>query len=270
MLERTSGLLSELTSYAAVVVGPRPRVGGHPVGPAGRPGAAPGPAGGRPVRRRGREALDRAGRGRLRRAAGPGRAPRSRPTSRGGRWPGWGRPPATGDVGLGPGGHGRRRRRWPTWPSADEPDHVFVGGPSRLAGAFDAVETVRSVLAILEQQLVVVTLLRDVLDQRAVGGHRDRARLRAAGLVRRGGGPGLGGRAGRRRRRPARPDPDELPPGAGRRPRGGRAPGRADRWHPGGHGAARRRPGRGRRGGGATEADPHADRAAGGGRRAGR
>ena len=45
-----------------------------------------------------------------------------------------------------------------------EPDHVFVGGPSRLAGAFDAVETVRAVLATLEQQLVVVTLLRDVLD----------------------------------------------------------------------------------------------------------
>jgi heat-inducible transcriptional repressor len=45
-----------------------------------------------------------------------------------------------------------------------EPDRVFVGGPSRLAGAFDAIETVRAVLATLEQQLVVVTLLRDVLD----------------------------------------------------------------------------------------------------------
>jgi heat-inducible transcriptional repressor len=44
-----------------------------------------------------------------------------------------------------------------------ESDQVFVGGPSRLAGSFDAVETVRSVLEILEQQLVVVTLLRDVL-----------------------------------------------------------------------------------------------------------
>ena len=45
-----------------------------------------------------------------------------------------------------------------------EPEQVFVGGPSRLADAFDAMETVRSVLGILEQQLVVVTLLRDVLD----------------------------------------------------------------------------------------------------------
>src|ERR1700677_1331758 len=44
-------------------------------------------------------------------------------------------------------------------------DQVFVGGPSRLAQSFDAVETVRSVLGILEQQLVVVTLLRDVLNR---------------------------------------------------------------------------------------------------------
>jgi heat-inducible transcriptional repressor len=46
-----------------------------------------------------------------------------------------------------------------------EADQVFVGGPARLAESFDAVETVRSVLSILEQQLVVVTLLRDVLNR---------------------------------------------------------------------------------------------------------
>jgi heat-inducible transcriptional repressor len=46
-----------------------------------------------------------------------------------------------------------------------EADQVFVGGPARLAESFEAVETVRSVLSILEQQLVVVTLLRDVLDR---------------------------------------------------------------------------------------------------------
>jgi len=44
-------------------------------------------------------------------------------------------------------------------------DRVFVGGPSRLAAAFDAVETVRAVLATLEKQLVVVSLLRDVLER---------------------------------------------------------------------------------------------------------
>jgi heat-inducible transcriptional repressor len=44
-----------------------------------------------------------------------------------------------------------------------EPEEVFIGGSSRIAASFDAVETVRSVLAILEQQLVVVDLLNDVL-----------------------------------------------------------------------------------------------------------
>ncbi|MFZ0667267.1 MAG: heat-inducible transcriptional repressor HrcA [Acidimicrobiales bacterium] len=47
----------------------------------------------------------------------------------------------------------------------NEPDHVFVGGSSSMASAFDAVETVRSVLSILEQQLVVVQLIEDVLDR---------------------------------------------------------------------------------------------------------
>ena len=42
---------------------------------------------------------------------------------------------------------------------------VYVGGAARMASAFDAVDVVRSVLATLEQQYVVVTLLRDVLDR---------------------------------------------------------------------------------------------------------
>ncbi|HEX2575635.1 MAG TPA: HrcA family transcriptional regulator, partial [Aquihabitans sp.] len=50
-------------------------------------------------------------------------------------------------------------------PADDEVDHVFVNGASRMAASFDAVETVRSVLTILEQQLVVVSLLRDVVDR---------------------------------------------------------------------------------------------------------
>jgi heat-inducible transcriptional repressor len=44
-------------------------------------------------------------------------------------------------------------------------DPVFVGGASRMAAAFDAVETVRQVLSTLEQQYVVVSLLRDVTDR---------------------------------------------------------------------------------------------------------
>jgi heat-inducible transcriptional repressor len=43
-------------------------------------------------------------------------------------------------------------------------EQLFVGGSARMAEAFDAVDTVRSVLSILEQQLVVVTLLRDIID----------------------------------------------------------------------------------------------------------
>ncbi len=47
----------------------------------------------------------------------------------------------------------------------EETDHVFVGGASRMVAAFDAVDTVGQVLSILEQQYVVVTLLKDVLDR---------------------------------------------------------------------------------------------------------
>jgi heat-inducible transcriptional repressor len=48
---------------------------------------------------------------------------------------------------------------------AGEAGHVFVGGAARMAAAFDAVGTIRTVLGILEQQYVLVTLLKDVLDR---------------------------------------------------------------------------------------------------------
>ncbi len=48
---------------------------------------------------------------------------------------------------------------------SEEAGSVFVGGASRMANAFDAVATVRQVLGILEEQFVVVTLLRDLLDR---------------------------------------------------------------------------------------------------------
>jgi heat-inducible transcriptional repressor len=47
--------------------------------------------------------------------------------------------------------------------SSDE--SVFVGGASSMARAFDAVDTVRNVLRTLEQQYVVVSLVRDILDR---------------------------------------------------------------------------------------------------------
>jgi heat-inducible transcriptional repressor len=44
-------------------------------------------------------------------------------------------------------------------------DHVYVGGASTVAAAFDAVEVVRQVLHTLEQQFVVVSLVRDIVDR---------------------------------------------------------------------------------------------------------
>ena len=42
---------------------------------------------------------------------------------------------------------------------------VYVGGASRVASAFEAVDQIRDVLTILEQQIVVVSLIRGVLDR---------------------------------------------------------------------------------------------------------
>jgi heat-inducible transcriptional repressor len=71
--------------------------------------------------------------------------------------------PATGDVAT---DDLVRRAQHAFTPDHDaESDHVFVGGASRMVAAFDAVETVRRVLALLEQQYVVVGLLQDLLDR---------------------------------------------------------------------------------------------------------
>ncbi len=69
---------------------------------------------------------------------------------------------------------------------SDDPEQVFVGGTSRIATAFDAIETVREVLGILEQQYVVVTLLRDVIDrglQVAIGTETGMAPLADCALI---------------------------------------------------------------------------------------
>ncbi len=46
-----------------------------------------------------------------------------------------------------------------------EGEQVFIGGSSKVAEVFDGVETVRQVLAILEQELLVVSLVQDILDR---------------------------------------------------------------------------------------------------------
>ncbi|MGB0112075.1 MAG: heat-inducible transcriptional repressor HrcA [Ilumatobacteraceae bacterium] len=48
---------------------------------------------------------------------------------------------------------------------ADNSAQVFTGGAAAVANAFDAVEVVRSVLATLEQQFVVVTLVSDIVSR---------------------------------------------------------------------------------------------------------
>jgi len=50
-------------------------------------------------------------------------------------------------------------------PDRHHDEQVFIGGASRMASAFDAVAQVSEILRILEQQFVVVSLLRDVLDR---------------------------------------------------------------------------------------------------------
>lgn len=68
----------------------------------------------------------------------------------------------------------------------DDGHHLYVGGTDRMAAAFEAVETVREVLGVLEQQLVVVSLLRDVLDrglQVAIGSETGMTTLAECSLV---------------------------------------------------------------------------------------
>ncbi|MDE0116949.1 MAG: heat-inducible transcriptional repressor HrcA [bacterium] len=48
---------------------------------------------------------------------------------------------------------------------SDTEEQLFVGGAASVAGLFDATDTVRSVLGILEKQLVVVSLVKDILDR---------------------------------------------------------------------------------------------------------
>jgi heat-inducible transcriptional repressor len=52
--------------------------------------------------------------------------------------------------------------------SRQDSREVFVGGASRMVGAFDTVSTIKSVLATLEEQYVVVNLVREALDRPAL------------------------------------------------------------------------------------------------------
>ncbi|MGI9623267.1 MAG: heat-inducible transcriptional repressor HrcA [Acidimicrobiales bacterium] len=63
---------------------------------------------------------------------------------------------------------------------------VFVGGTASVAGIFDAVEQVQDVLEVLEKQYLVVTLVKDVLDRGlevAIGSETGVAPLNECSLV---------------------------------------------------------------------------------------
>jgi heat-inducible transcriptional repressor len=69
---------------------------------------------------------------------------------------------------------------------ASTDDHVYVGGASTVAEAFEAVEVVRQVLQTLEQQFVVVSLVRDLVDRGmsvAIGGEHGVEPLSACSVV---------------------------------------------------------------------------------------
>jgi heat-inducible transcriptional repressor len=65
-------------------------------------------------------------------------------------------------------------------------EHLYVGGTASVASAFDAVDVVRNVLVTLEQEYVVVSLLRDVLDRGlsvAIGAEHGVEQLAACSVV---------------------------------------------------------------------------------------
>jgi heat-inducible transcriptional repressor len=71
--------------------------------------------------------------------------------------------PTTGDAATDTLVNAARQALWDYHDS--EADQVFIGGAARMASTFQAVDTVRQVLAGLEQQYVLVSLLREALGE---------------------------------------------------------------------------------------------------------
>ena len=190
MLHHTSDLLAQLTNYAAVVVGPRAEAVTvrtvHVVGLVVRRWP--------PSSSCSATAASRTRPSTCRRTSTTPTSPRRRRTSR---------RTCPGRC------SGRRHRSRPTGdPTVDAvcesalgalhrqsgSEHVYLGGASSMASAFDAVEVVRDVLRTLEQQFVVVSLVGDLIQRGMSVAIGDRARRRAAVGVLGGGGAGRGRR----------------------------------------------------------------------------
>ena len=225
MLQETSRLLAGLTDYAAVVIGPSPRgrarcAQSQLVGLSGRVAMVVAVLSNGTVESHHLELDDD-----VTEAAGAaprpptcgmhlvGHAAEQLPTP----------VPSSGDDAVDRLCDGGRRRA-PAPPPATTRTTSSSAAPRRMAAAFDAVEVVRKVLQTLEQQYVVVSLLRDVLDRGlsvAIGAEHGVEPL--VGVLGGGGALRRRGRARRHGRR-ARPDPHELPAGAGHRRGRQRAP----------------------------------------------
>jgi heat-inducible transcriptional repressor len=162
MLSDTSKLLSNLTTYAALVVAP-PHEGSavraiHLVPLGGRVAVVVAVLANGGVEKAHIELPDRTGDDRLAAASvhlsahvvGRPMAD-DRPV------------PPTGDGATDALVDTARRALWDAHDS--EADQIFIGGAARMASTFQAVETVRQVLAGLEQQYVLVSLLREALAQ---------------------------------------------------------------------------------------------------------
>lgn len=184
LLHDTSGLLSDLTQYAAVVTGPTAETATvrsvQLVGLAPRHALVVVVLSNGSVAKHGVELAEDTGDERLAAATAhlsaalvgsvPATAPGSLPTT----------DDATTDAACAAALEALRSG------AGEDGGPLFVGGAARMASAFDAVDTVREVLSILEQQFVVVTVLRDVLDrglQVAIGSETGLVPLAECALV---------------------------------------------------------------------------------------
>lgn len=162
MLKDTSRLLARITDYASVVVGPQHEAARirsvQLVGLSPRSGLLVAVLSNGVVERRAVEFAGEVGEERVAAASARlaaylvGATLASLPTV-----------PASGDA-VTDDVVGRARRALADGAS-HEVEQVYVGGTAQIAAAFEAIETVRRVLQTLEQQYLIVSLLRDLLDR---------------------------------------------------------------------------------------------------------
>ena len=214
VLEQTSTLLSQLTHYTSVVVGAGHSTREHLERAAREPRRPPPPARDGLLRRHGHQAQRAAElRGEPRRGD-RGLAPAERAAHRHDARDHRSRCPRAPTPS--PSWCARRSRVLHAEAPTMEGEQVYIGGSSRVAEVFEGVETVRKVLGILEQELLVVSLVEDILDKGvsvAIGSEHGFEPLSSCAVI--VAPVSLEGETDRRGRA-ARPDAHEVPRGDGR------------------------------------------------------